>query len=77
MPDITMCANTECIARELCYRYRAVPSSYQSIALFNPDQKERCRSFWKITTERIRPVAEADAWWHTDLEGDKDDKDIV
>jgi len=35
MPDITMCANSECQLREMCYRFRAVPSKHrQSYCVF-------------------------------------------
>ena len=62
MPDITMCANKDCLVRELCYRYRAMPSDYQSISLFTPDSNGLCRWFWQVTNERVRPLVEADIW---------------
>jgi len=34
MPDITMCANTACLARKHCERATAVPDKYQSYAMF-------------------------------------------
>lgn len=74
MPDITMCANSDCKAKDMCYRYRAIPSDYQSIAFFNQDNRDLCRSFWMITTERVRPVVEADVWWRGNLEDENDDQ---
>lgn len=34
MPDISMCRNETCPKKELCGRYRAIPSSFQSYANF-------------------------------------------
>jgi len=62
MPDITMCANGDCVVRELCFRYRAIPDDYQSIAVFEPESNGLCKYFWNITKEKVRPVKEADAW---------------
>lgn len=62
MPDISMCANTDCIMRDLCYRHRAIPSEYQSITYFTPEQNGLCKYFWKITTEKVNPIEETVQW---------------
>jgi len=36
MPDITMCYNQQCEMRNTCYRTMAVPSDWQSWAIFTP-----------------------------------------
>lgn len=46
MPDISMCANTACPMREICYRYRAIPDEYaQTYANF---------TFQRMHTKTIR-----------------------
>lgn len=72
MPDISMCANTNCLMKELCYRYRAIPSEYQSIAYFTPEENGLCKYFWRITTERVKPVKETEQW----MEGYKEQNDV-
>ena len=72
MPDITMCVNKDCLVRELCYRYRAIPSDYQSISIFEPDDNGLCRYFWQVTKERARPLVEADAWTNRFLEQEEE-----
>lgn len=44
MPDISLCLNTECPLRLLCYRYTARHSKYQSFADFKNDGN-KCESF--------------------------------
>ena len=35
MPDITMCTSKECLYKDKCYRFKAVPSEYwQSYSSF-------------------------------------------
>lgn len=49
MPDITMCANSECKKRFKCYRSPASGtqgSDYQSYSMFAPDDKGECKDFW-------------------------------
>jgi hypothetical protein len=36
MADITMCVNSECVAKYYCYRHRAIPSDRQSVSRFTP-----------------------------------------
>lgn len=63
MPDISMCSNSNCVIRESCYRYRAIPDNYQTIAMFGPDKNGLCKYYWNIVRERVRPLTEADAWF--------------
>lgn len=43
MSDIAMCSNHSCPSRDYCYRFTAVPSSFQSYASFNvPDKEDKC-----------------------------------
>lgn len=73
MPDITMCANKDCSVRELCYRYRAIPSDYQSISIFEPDDNGLCKYFWQTMNEKVRPLVEADTWTDGFLEQEESD----
>jgi len=59
MPDIAMCANTECPLRNHCYRFRAVPSEYQSYMAFAPDADGVCKSYIEIHYgDRLMPITE-------------------
>lgn len=43
MPDISMCVNTSCKARQQCYRFTATPNEYgQNYALFKPKNENGC-----------------------------------
>ena len=49
MPDIAMCADHECPAREGCYRYKATPDPYyQAYGEFNRGGMHYCRYFWPM-----------------------------
>lgn len=51
MPDITMCVTNDCPKRESCYRYRAIPTGYnsQSYAAFEEAcNKNNYEYFWDI-----------------------------
>lgn len=48
MPDITMCDGSGCPKRRCCYRYRAVPSMYQSWFATAPWDGERCIEYWPL-----------------------------
>lgn len=68
MPDITMCVNKQCPLRRRCYRYRAVPGTWQSYALFEPQERvgspvyaADCYEFWEIDGRVLRSTEEADA----------------
>lgn len=59
MPDITMCVNTKCPVKKICYRYRAIPDEYQSYANFKFDfEGAFCEDFWYCDRKRknIRPL---------------------
>ena len=53
MPDITMCVNSACPIKETCYRFKAKPSEYQSMAHFEPDADGSCYNFIKFHSIRI------------------------
>jgi hypothetical protein len=42
MPDISMCKNENCIKKESCYRFNAIPSRYQSFADFDYEIDKSC-----------------------------------
>lgn len=47
MVDISMCQEEACTRKQLCYRYRAVPSDWQSY--FMPLKEDgTCEYFWSI-----------------------------
>ncbi len=48
MNDITMCKNNDCKDRQKCYRYTAMPSSYQSYADFKPRKDGECDSYYPV-----------------------------
>ena len=51
MPDISMCQNTSCLLREVCYRFKAVPNERQAYADFEPDDDGKCEYFIKLKKE--------------------------
>lgn len=50
MPDISMCSNEACERKKDCYRYVAIPSSWQSYMQF--DEKD-CQHFMHIWNRPI------------------------
>ena len=48
MPDITMCNGKRCEMREICYRYTATPSRYQSYFTDSPNEGLECEYLWDI-----------------------------
>jgi len=57
MPDISMCKNEECIIKDKCYRYTAIPNPYfQTYAGFQPTKGDigssYCNHFMEIKDER-------------------------
>lgn len=52
MADITMCKDYLCSIKETCYRFTAVPSSYQSYFVGTPRSKEECEFYWATKTEK-------------------------
>jgi len=45
MPDISMCDGKNCKKKEECYRFTAVPSSWQSYFSPTPDSNDGCKYF--------------------------------
>ena len=45
MPDITMCKNEECKLKEKCFRFTAIPSTFQSYFYVNPNENS-CEYFY-------------------------------
>jgi hypothetical protein len=60
MPDITMCANSECPLSWNCWRFNAPPNGYkdhsgnfinrQAYADFKPDADGKCGYYWDMDT---------------------------
>lgn len=52
MADITMCTHEGCKQAMSCYRKRAIPSNYQSMAdlyeIHPSDPSIKCVSFWPL-----------------------------
>ena len=47
MPDITMCSGEKCPLKQICYRYTAKPSDYQSYFAKPPVLGGMCEYFWR------------------------------
>lgn len=46
MPDISLCKNEKCLKKKTCYRFTAVPSSFQQVyGDFKPDETGKCEYF--------------------------------
>lgn len=56
MPDISMCGNQTCPSRKKCYRFMAIPSTWQSYIAPTWDKKtKKCEYFWPIKKgDRVR-----------------------
>lgn len=52
MPDISMCMGGACPLKENCYRFRAVPSPFQSFLEKPPFEGEKC--------ELLKPIQKFD-----------------
>lgn len=76
MPDISMCVNQDCLVKERCYRFRAIPSDYQSIAFFTPNDNGLCSYFWNITNERVLPLEDSKTYAAT-VNGDRKENNNV
>lgn len=48
MPDIPMCACQTCPLSRQCYRFMAVPDTYQSYDSFKPDDDGKCDYFIEL-----------------------------
>lgn len=55
MPDIAMCQQRECPLKASCYRYRAVPSEWQSYMERDP---KTCKDYWPIEDRPTRTMEE-------------------
>lgn len=76
MPDISMCVNQDCLVKERCYRYRAIPSEYQSIAFFSPDNNGMCDYYWSITNQRVLPLTDSETYAATVNGKGKESNDV-
>jgi hypothetical protein len=48
MPDISLCQNKTCKARDSCYRFKAKPNPlYQSYAKFGKKNIKKCKYYIK------------------------------
>jgi len=61
MVDITLCSNTSCPIRGVCYRHCALPSQHQSWARFEPEHINTgafkyCDYFKPVAASLIAPV---------------------
>ena len=55
MADVTMCTNGDCLLKESCYRFRAIPSHMQSFAHF--DGGESCENYILIIpNDRLKKI---------------------
>lgn len=68
MPDISMCQNSDCPSHRSCYRFMAIPSDYQAVARFEPEEgRQQCEYFIEInqddrTTELPKTNSKRRAW---------------
>jgi len=46
--DITMCNGGKCPLKETCYRFRAIPSKWQSYFVKPPHRKGKCKQYWPV-----------------------------
>lgn len=50
MPDISMCDDAKCPAKDGCYRFTAKPDLMQSYGRYErKEDAEKCPSFWPVT----------------------------
>jgi hypothetical protein len=50
MPDIAKCPTTDCPKKQMCYRYTAKASDYQSYFMTPPIKEDgTCEYFWDNT----------------------------
>jgi len=57
MPDISMCDNKRCSKKKECYRFMAIPSSFQSFMKFEEtikNGKKSCDGFYPIGGRKVR-----------------------
>ena len=59
MPDISMCIGGDCPRKNDCYRYRAIPNSYQTYFVNPPFRDGDCKYFNKLLPgDRLVPIEE-------------------
>jgi len=59
MPDFTMCGGFNCSFKELCYRYRAVPSSVRQSWFAEKPNLKKDMCFCRIESfHKIREIAD-------------------
>ena len=47
MPDITLCNTKTCPSRKTCYRFMAIPDTWQSYTDFAPKKGDKkCEHYW-------------------------------
>jgi len=51
MCDITLCTNKDCVKKNECYRFMAIPNEFQ---LYNPFIEMPCKHFMHIKGRPIR-----------------------
>lgn len=65
MPDIAMCKGDGCLVKEMCYRYTAKPSLYQSYFVTPPfvekDGVQDCDSYWESKHSTNRKLEDEDS----------------
>jgi hypothetical protein len=56
MPDISMCADTRCPSRTICYRYCAEPEAlWQSYGSFGRKKGQmRCEDYWDYRSVSVK-----------------------
>ena len=56
MPDITMCSGEKCPLKQMCHRYTAKPSNYQSYFMKPPISEGKCEHFLKTEPNNCKYV---------------------
>ena len=69
MVDITMCRNLQCAKKDICYRFNAIPSSFQSYSDFQPVNGE-CNHLWEFLTDEELSLLD-------DIHDDRTDEEIL
>lgn len=57
-----MCEGGDCLKKESCYRYRAIPCMRQAFYTIPPNNDGKCSEYWKIEDDyRIRAIEDIKA----------------
>lgn len=57
MPNISMCANTNCPKRYTCYRYMVKSNPYwQSYSNFKLDEQGKCDAYWDTKEYKVPEI---------------------